>query len=54
MAVPYIRGAAIALTSRDRAIQLLKFISGPAKRSEEIRFRVYDHRGRFQRMPCII
>jgi hypothetical protein len=35
-------------------IQLLKFTDGPAKGSEEIRFCVYDHRGRFQRMPCII
>lgn len=35
-------------------IQLLKFTEGPAKGSEEIRFCVYDHRGRFQRMPCII
>jgi hypothetical protein len=35
-------------------IQLLKFTDGPAKGSEEVRFCVYDHRGRFQRMPCII
>ena len=35
-------------------IQLLTFMDGPAAGSEEIRFCVYDHRGRFQRMPCII
>ncbi|SRR5579883_3533302 len=35
-------------------IQLLKFSDGPAKGSEGVRFCVYDHRGRFQRMPCII
>jgi hypothetical protein len=29
-------------------------MDGPAAGSEEIRFCVYDHRGRFQRMPCII
>jgi hypothetical protein len=35
-------------------IQLLTFMDGAAEGSEEIRFCVYDHRGRFQRMPCII
>ena len=35
-------------------IQLLEFTDGPAQGSEELRFCVYDHRGRFQRMPCII
>jgi hypothetical protein len=35
-------------------IQLLTFMDGSAAGSEEIRFCVYDHRGRFQRMPCII
>jgi hypothetical protein len=35
-------------------IQLLTFMAGPAAGSEEIRFCVYDHRGRFQRMPFII
>jgi hypothetical protein len=35
-------------------IQLLTFMDGAAAGSEEIRFCVYDHRGRFQRMPCII
>jgi hypothetical protein len=35
-------------------IQLLKFTEGQAKGSYEIRFCVYDHRGRFQRMPLIV
>ena len=35
-------------------IQLLKFTDGAAKGSYEIRFCVYDHSGRFQRMPLII
>ncbi|MGO9452608.1 MAG: hypothetical protein ACLQDV_16445 [Candidatus Binataceae bacterium] len=35
-------------------IQLLKFTDGLAKGSYEIRFCVYDHRGRFQRMPLIV
>jgi hypothetical protein len=35
-------------------IQLLKFTAGKAKGSYEIRFAVYDHRGRFQRMPLIV
>jgi hypothetical protein len=35
-------------------IQLLKFTDGAAKGSYEIRFCVYDHRGRFQRMPLIV
>lgn len=35
-------------------IQLLKFTEGEAKGSYEIRFCVYDHSGRFQRMPLIV
>ena len=35
-------------------IQLLKFTDGKAKGSYEIRFCVYDHAGRFQRMPLIV
>ena len=35
-------------------IQLLKFTAGKAKGTYEIRFCVYDHRGRFQRMPLIV
>ena len=35
-------------------IQLLKFTDGAAKGTYEIRFCVYDHRGRFQRMPLIV
>jgi hypothetical protein len=35
-------------------IQLLKFTAGQAAGSYEIRFCVYDHRGRFQRMPLIV
>jgi hypothetical protein len=35
-------------------IQLLKFTEGQAAGSYEIRFCVYDHRGRFQRMPLIV
>ncbi len=35
-------------------IQLLKFTDGMAKGSYEIRFCVYDQRGRFQRMPLIV
>ncbi|HEY6395239.1 MAG TPA: hypothetical protein VIX12_07450 [Candidatus Binataceae bacterium] len=35
-------------------IQLLKFLEGHAAGTHEIRFCVYDHRGRFQRMPLII
>ncbi len=35
-------------------IQLLKFTEGQAQGSYEIRFCVYDHSGRFQRMPLII
>lgn len=35
-------------------IQLLKFTAGKAKGTCEIRFCVYDHSGRFQRMPLIV
>ncbi len=35
-------------------IQLLKFTDGSAKGTYEIRFCVYDHHGRFQRMPLIV
>ena len=35
-------------------IQLLKFTDGMAKGSYEVRFCVYNHRGRFQRMPLIV
>ncbi len=46
--------AQIATPYHAPTIQLLKFEDGPAQGSEAIRFCVYDHRGRFQRMPCII
>jgi hypothetical protein len=35
-------------------IQLLRFTEGQAKGTYEIRFCVYDHSGRFQRMPLIV
>jgi hypothetical protein len=35
-------------------IQLLKFTEGQAAGTYEIRFCVYDHRGRSQRMPLIV
>ena len=46
--------AQIATPYHRPTIQLLKFTEGKAKGSYEIRFCIYDHSGRFQRMPLII
>ena len=46
---------AIAVDKYHRtAIQLLKFIDGPAAGSYEVRFCYYDPRGRFQRSPLVV
>ena len=46
--------AQIATPYHRPTIQLLKFTAGKARGSYEIRFCVYDHSGRFQRMPLIV